>query len=145
VKGSKKYQATVAGSVQVLLAAVRDVEAAGSKPVIILSPDVEKCLRDANHHLPDTLECIVLPVHPSGARGDPVVWDALRTDLEPVQTRIYAIENTCTREEAAAAVGELRSRNHANVMAFCAENCGAWCDGDDPHPEQFLLLLVGRD
>ena len=50
---------------QVLLAAVRVVEAAGFKPVIVvISPDVGKFLRDANLSVP---ECIEFAIHPSGA------------------------------------------------------------------------------
>ena len=92
-------------------------------------------------------------MHLPGARGDPAVWNALRTGLEPVQTRIYAIEHDCTREEAAAAVGEFRPRNHAKVNAFCEEkgvtltartpNSFFYCDYDVIHHAWNKLADVG--
>ena len=159
VRRSDDYRKTISGCLQVLLAGVRAVKKAGLTPVImLLSPDVGTCLRTADCYteLQEELqaeEWLHLPVHPSGARGDPVVWNALRTGLEPVQARIYAIENNCTREEAAAAVGELRYRNHAKVKAFCQEkgvtltartpNSFFYCDYDVIHHAWNKLAEVG--
>ena len=42
----------------------------------------------------DAEEWWQLPVHPSGARGDPVVWTALRSGLEPVQCRFMQSNTT---------------------------------------------------
>jgi hypothetical protein len=117
VRRSAEYDATMVGCRQVLSAVVQYIEAEGCTPIVLLlSPDVGTYLGDVASM---ATEVWLLPVHPSGARGDPLVWSALRTGLEPVQASIYAIENGCSREQAAEAVGALRLKNHAKVKAFC--------------------------
>jgi len=117
VSSSDSYKDTVAGGVQVLLAAVRAVQSAGLEPVImVLSPDVGKLLRGSNVSLP---ECLELPVHPSGARSNPATWDALRGGLQEVQVVIYANENGCSRADARTILGAERLQNHDRVRDFC--------------------------
>lgn len=107
VRRSAEYKGTMEGCRQVLRAVVQYIEKEGCTPIVmLLSPDVGTCLGDVASV---TDEVMRLPVHPSGARGDPIVWSALRTGLEPVQASIYAIEHNCSRAQAAEAVGALRS------------------------------------
>ena len=107
VRSSAEYEATMEGCRQVLRAVVHYIEAEGCTPIVLLlSPDAGTCLGDVASVADEVWQ---LPVHPSGARGDPVVWkEALRVGLEPVQVSIYAIEHACSRAQAAEAVGALR-------------------------------------
>ena len=93
VRRSAEYDATMVGCRQVLSAVVQYIEAEGCTPIVLLlSPDVGTCLSDVASVADEVWQ---LPVHPSGARGDPVVWGALRAGLEPVQIKLYAIEHNC--------------------------------------------------
>ena len=117
VRSSPEHRATMNGCMDVLNAVGREIKEAGCVPMfVLLSPDVGTCLRVADSVVP---ECLELPVHPSGARSDPVLWEALRAGLEHVQIKLYMIEHNCDLASAAAAVGALRKANHDKVEAFC--------------------------